>query len=320
MANNNIGIQAVGCYVPSKRLNTLKMGPRLDAKEEFITTKLGFLSLAQKGNQEATSDLCVNAYENLKSKVDSNIDVGCLIVVTQNPDSGGIPHTSAIVHHKLGLQKRIACCDISLGCTGFVHGSSMITAFMRENEIENGLLFTADPYSMIIDPNARDTVMLFGDGATCTLFSHSPKFTLGRSRFVTDSKFHKAIKTADDPNRTLSMIGHEVFRFVAKNVPREVRDCLEENSLSIEQIDQFLIHQGSKFVVETLAMALKINPEKMKFEAGEIGNTVSSSIPIMLADVLKQPQLPKKLLAAGFGVGLSSFVTVLNRVGEKENL
>ena len=37
---------------------------------------------------------------------------------------------------------------------------------MEANELKNGLLFTADPYSKIIDPMDKNTVLLFGDAAT----------------------------------------------------------------------------------------------------------------------------------------------------------
>ena len=312
---SQIGIEQIGCYVPSQRLDNRSQGGALGATEDFIEQKLGFLNLAKKGEQESTSDLCCAAYEDLQSKATfDTAQIGCLMVVTQNPDSGGIPHTSAFVHQKLGLPKSIACCDISLGCTGYVHAASLMTSFMRENDIASGLLFTADPYSVIIDPADRDTTMLFGDGATCTLFSRSPRYRLGRSRFTTGSKFSDAIRTQSDADRTLVMNGSDVFRFVAKHVPPEVKRCLADNQLELAQVDRFLIHQGSKFIVETIAKALEIENERMQFTAHDIGNTVSSSVPIMLAALLEETPLPRTVLAAGFGVGLSSFVSTLHQV------
>ncbi|QDT03532.1 Acetoacetyl CoA synthase NphT7 [Rubripirellula lacrimiformis] len=314
MVNNKLGIEKVGCYLPSARLDTLELGHKLGATDGFVSKKLGFTKLARKPDCEMTSDMCVSAHEDFAEQCHIHPEIGCLAVVTQNPDAGGIPHTSSIVHQKLGLSKRIACFDISLGCTGFVHGASIMIGFMRENGIKNGLLFTADPYSAVVSPSDRDTALLFGDGATCTLISSNPKYTLGRSRYLTDSKHSNAIRTIDNPRRTLSMNGSDVFRFVAKHVPREINDCLYENGLTIDQIDRFLIHQGSKFIVETLAAAIHAEPSKIAFTAETTGNTVSSSIPLMLAKVLQEETAPPtNLLLAGFGVGLSSFVTTLKR-------
>jgi 3-oxoacyl-[acyl-carrier-protein] synthase-3 len=49
--------------------------------------------------------------------------------------------------------------------------------------------------------------------------------------------------------------------------------------------------------------------EKVPFEAGQTGNTVSSSLPMMLKPRLQAP--PPRVLLSGFGVGLSWATMVL---------
>ena len=56
--------------------------------------------------------------------------IECLVLVTQNPDDQGLPHTSAILHNKLKLKSTCSVFDISLGCSGYVHGLSIIKSFM----------------------------------------------------------------------------------------------------------------------------------------------------------------------------------------------
>jgi len=74
-------------------------------------------------------------------------------------------------------------------------------------------------------------------------------------------------------------------------------------------VDLLLVHQGSKYIVETLAKSLQISFEKMPFKAEKVGNTVSSSLPLMLADYLACKY--QCILLSGFGVGLSSATTLL---------
>ena len=57
---------------------------------------------------------------------------------------------------------------MSLGCSGYVYGLYAIKGFMEAAGLKNGLLITADPYSKIVDPEDRNTTMLFGDAATAT--------------------------------------------------------------------------------------------------------------------------------------------------------
>jgi 3-oxoacyl-[acyl-carrier-protein] synthase-3 len=179
---------------------------------------------------------------------------------------------------------------------------------MQGNQMKCGLLFTADPYSKVINPNDRNTSLLFGDGATCTLISNSPRYTVGKTLHHTSGSMCHAIKVEKE-SRHLHMDGNQVFRFVAVNVPRQIEKCLHLNRCNLDEVDLLLVHQGSKYIVETLAKSLQISFKKMPFQAEKVGNTVSSSLPLMLADYLDCTY--KCILLSGFGVGLSSATTLL---------
>jgi 3-oxoacyl-[acyl-carrier-protein] synthase-3 len=313
---NPFGIQAIGVHAPAEGLDSFALGAAFDASPDFIEQKLGFRSLRRKAAGEECSDLCVRAYQDLLARAAGDLAaIDCVAVVTQNPDGGGIPHASAVVHRKLDLNRSVACFDISLGCTGYVHGLSILCGFLRENDFRAGLLFTSDPYSRIINPVDRDTVLLFGDAATCTYVSCQPRYRPGKTTYLTDGRWAEAIQVPDRAGY-LQMNGNQVFRFVAKDVTAQIRHCLAANACTEDDIDLFLVHQGSKYIVDTLAAALKVPQERMPFAAGQLGNTVSSSLPWLLADQLETPKPAKRILLSGFGVGLASATTVLFRMQE----
>ncbi|MCB0745556.1 MAG: ketoacyl-ACP synthase III, partial [Ignavibacteriae bacterium] len=54
--------------------------------------------------------------------------------------------------------------------------------------------------------------------------------------------------------------------------------------------------------------------DKVIFGATDYGNTVSSSIPILLNDVLLNNNSYEKIVLSGFGVGLSWSSTLLNKI------
>jgi 3-oxoacyl-[acyl-carrier-protein] synthase-3 len=85
---------------------------------------------------------------------------------------------------------------------------------------------------------------------------------------------------------------------------------LAANGLSIDEIDYFALHQGSRYIVETIRKRLSIDEHKAPFVAADYGNTVSSSIPIILSEVSVGL---RRIVIAGFGVGLSWASTVLYR-------
>jgi 3-oxoacyl-[acyl-carrier-protein] synthase-3 len=77
-------------------------------------------------------------------------------------------------------------------------------------------------------------------------------------------------------------------------------------------VDAFVFHQGSRNIVETVAKRLAVPMEKVRFCASDYGNTVSSSIPMILADEISRPEV-RTILISGFGVGFSWSSTVLTR-------
>jgi len=109
----------------------------------------------------------------------------------------------------------------------------------------------------------------------------------------------------------LSMLSGNVFKFTMTAVPEQIEACLKENGLSKQDVDLYLFHQGSKFIVDNLGKKLGLAPERAPFEAAELGNTVSSTLPLMLERRLKAG--PRRILMSGFGVGLSWATSVLER-------
>lgn len=306
-----IGIKAVGTYIPSNLIDNYKRVTEFETDKDFIRDKIGFETLSRKSREENTSDLCIKAFEDLFAKTGITGDlIDCMVVCTQNPDGSGLPQTSAIVHQKLRLKDRVAAFDVSLGCSGYIYGISILKSFMLENGLKNGLLFTADPYSKVLNPSDRNTELLFGDAATCTLISDKPKYIILKSRFATDGSGWKSIMV-DKKTSLLSMDGKDVFMFTMKKVPAQIEECLEDNSLKKEDIDIFIFHQASKYIVDNLTKKLNLPSEKVPFSAQKIGNTVSSSIPLILKEKIGTDH--KLILLSGFGVGLSWATTILQK-------
>lgn len=304
-----IGINAIGSYIPPGRIDNISRAKIFDTDTSFIRNKIGFETLARKDKKEDTSDLCVEAYRDLKNKIDPMPEsIDCLVVCSQNPDGFGLPHTSAVIQHKLQLNKDVAAFDVSLGCSGYVYGLSIIQSFMEANGLSRGLLFTADPYSKVLNHEDRNTELLFGDAATCTLLTTRPKYVLLKSLFSTDGSGANAIIRSRQDG-TLQMNGQEVFMFAMKNVPRQVNKCLDINGFGKEEIDIFLFHQGSKYIIDNLCKRMKLPEEKVPFFAKDIGNTVSSTIPLGLQDILGEKY--EHICVSGFGVGLSWATTIL---------
>jgi 3-oxoacyl-[acyl-carrier-protein] synthase III len=305
-----LGIEAIASYIPKKRISNYDRKKKFGITDEFIKDKIGVERIAIKDDSEDTSDLCVSAYENLKKKFDINEnEIEIIVVITQNPDYT-LPQTSAILHGKLGLNTSCAAFDVSLGCSGFVYGVSIIQSFMNANGFKKGLLFTADPYSKIIDPDDKNTSLLFGDAAAVTVISDNPVFVADKFTFATAGKSYKDLICED---KVLYMNGRGIFNFVVKQIPDDIDRVIEKNGLIKDDIDVFLIHQASRIIVSTLTRKMNLPEEKVMYDMHDYGNTVSTSIPILFEKIIHDNKI-KLALASGFGVGLSYASTVFRRV------
>lgn len=303
------GIAAIGTYVPQQRIRCADQAERLSISTETLLSRIGFDTLSLKSSGETTSDLACLAIENLLGKCDIDTqDIGCLIVVTQNPDGYGIPQVSAIVHGRMGWPKTMAAFDISLGCSGYVYALNLLASFLRSMDARYGVLVTADPYSKIVDPEDRDTALLFGDAATATLLARDAAWKIGASDFGTSGDHAGSLLI--DGDRRLRMIGRDVARCCIKEVPYSIGRALEKNALTLEEVDVVLLHQGSRFIVESIGNALGA-AEKTPFVAQDVGNTCCSSVPLGLVDLLEDACPARTIVLSSFGVGLSWGSTVL---------
>lgn len=305
-----IAITHIGTYIPENKVSNLDLLEKFETDENFIRNKIGVVSRTKKEKEEKASDLCIKAFENLMLQTQIELeDIECCVVVTQNPDFN-IPHTSAIVHGAIGLPETCACFDISLGCSGYVYGLSIISAFMQANGMNKGLLFTADPYSDIIDENDKNTALIFGDGATVTfLEQNQPGLVPLGFDFGTKGAGYKNLINEDK----LFMNGRAVFNFTAATVPNSVNKLLENLCIYKDDINRWYLHQGSKYIVDTISMRLGLDSDKVIFDMYEYGNTVSSSIPLLLSSDLDNIQTGQKVGISGFGVGLSWASTILEK-------
>jgi len=103
------------------------------------------------------------------------------------------------------------------------------------------------------------------------------------------------------------MDGIGILTFATAKVPKQVKELLHRNQLTVDDIDLFVFHQASALVLDSLARLLRIPPGKVFTNLEQLGNMVSASIPIALHDVLGDHLIKpgSRVLISGFGVGLS---------------
>ena len=298
-----IGISGISYHIPAQSIDNKDQAKKFNLSNEFLEKRIGVKKLPVKNANQETSDLAIQAIMSLKKEYELNLDkIQALVVVTQNPDGRGLPHTAAIIHEKLLMNDNVATFDVSLGCSGYVYGLSIIKGLMEEAGLSNGILVTCDPYSKVINRENQDCALLFGDASSATLLSDNGDWVFGKPILNTDGSGQRNLYVDIDNN--LKMNGRRIFNFAKKEVPKQIEQILKKHNMNIDQIDLFCLHQGSKAIIDEISKNYPTIKNKFINDILYTGNTVSSSIPILL----KKHALEKKIktvLICGFGVGLS---------------
>lgn len=286
---------------------------------------------------ELASDIAVEAGKRLFAEYEiSPLDIDFILLCTQSPDYR-LPTTACIVQDRLGIPTTAGAFDYNLGCSGYIYGLATAKGLLSAGIAKNILLITAEIYTKHIHPLDRSTRTVFGDGASATLLTPEDIPVIGQFVLCTDGNGAQnlivpsgamvmprtqetAIEREDSNGNVRSldniyMNGPEIYAFTLRVVPELVKNILQKNSIAIDEIDYVILHQANKLVLETLREKLEIPEEKYCIDVEEIGNTVSSTIPIALKRAMDNGN-PKvktgcKILIAGFGVGYSLGGTVL---------
>lgn len=322
-------ISAISYYTPEHRLTNdmlIERYPDGDiVKTEQVT---GIKNRYIAAENEFSSDLAVKASEKLFTEY--NIDrstVDFVIVCTQTPDYY-LPSTSCIVQNALGLSTKTGALDINMGCSGYVYSLGVAKGMVDTSVAKNLLLITVDIFSKFIHPRDKANQVIFGDAATATLVTAGKGlFQLNDFVFGTDGSgagnliikegagrnFKKTFEERTDEygnvlcDSYLYMNGNNVFSFTIQSVPVLVRDVIEKNGTSLDEVDHFIFHQANNFILEYLRKKIKIPAEKFIRNIEGVGNTTSSTIPLAFKDAMNAGAFKtgQKVLLVGYGVGFS---------------
>jgi len=290
---------------------------------DVIYEKTGIRTRHIAGAEECVSDMGVQAAERLFAEHDVDRDsVDFLLFCTQTPDYP-LPTTACLVQERLGLPTSIGALDYNLGCSGYIYGLSLADGLIRSGAAERILLITSEAYSKYIHPTDRSLRTIFGDGATATLVEAADQPSLGHFVFGTDGSGADTLMVADGggcpaeramkprkrkrwPSR-LYMDGPELLQFALGAIPKAVNGVLEKAGIGREEVDYYLLHQATSYLLENVRTRMSLEREELPVELADYGNTVSCTLPILIESMRDGDRLKpgRQSVLVGFGVGLS---------------
>jgi 3-oxoacyl-[acyl-carrier-protein] synthase-3 len=291
-----------------------------------ISQKTGIYRRHIAAENEFASDMAEKAARKLIVENDiAPAEIDFILYCTQSPDYF-LPTTACILQNRLGLPTSCGALDFNLGCSGYVYGLALAKSLINCGLARNVLLLMSETYSKFINPLDKSNKTIFGDAASATLVTEREgAYEICNFSFGTDGsgaenlivKFggtrHKndlGANVFDEQGSfvknesNLFMDGRAIFSFTSSSVPKLVDQVIKANGITKNEVDFFLFHQANKYMLEFIRKKVNIAENKFIYHLENVGNTVSSTIPI----ALKEECLGKKegqILLAGFGVGYS---------------
>lgn len=329
---NHVSIRGISACVPPKVEENRELPFYASPEEaEQVIQATGIERRHVATADIAVSDLCVKAAEQLLAELGWEKDsVDLLALVTQNPDYVNHP-TSFVVHERLGLPESTMCMDFYHGCPGWVVGLSSVIPMLSNGSIKRALLLDGDTVSKDQDASNREERPLFGDAGTATALEYDPGAPTLYFNIGTKSEDGRALAreqggyrhpytvetlqkeldrlagklTKDD--QVDQMDSMDVFSFAITKVPKALKKLCSEYDISLDDVDQLVLHQANKLIVEAIAKRVKLPSEKVVLGMKNYGNTTSASIPLAIvterADIYRSTK--QRSLVCGFGTGLA---------------
>lgn len=332
----NVGIKALAAAVPKRIINNYEYTDYFTAEEvKQVVEKTGVFQRRFASPDTCSSDLCFVAAEKLfEDNGTKRNEIDLLIFISQTPDYR-MPATSVILQDRLGLENDTITLDLNIGCSGFIYALSVAYSMMERSGLRKCLVLDGETRSRIYSPRDRKTAFLFGDAGAAALIERDTSF--GRSYFSLNSdgskenlikikaggyRFPSSAKTrkvrvVDEHGNMRSdehgyMDGGEVFNFVIKEVPTDIKKLIAICGTPLSDIDYFIFHQANMFINSHLSKKLKLDSSQVPSTVGKFGNTSSVSVPLTIVSELHHKIENRKVLMSAFGVGMTWATCIIN--------
>lgn len=326
----SVGVTAMSAAVPKRVINNYEYTEYFSKEEvKEVVDKVGVFERRFVDENTCSSDLCYAAAEKLieDNKINKE-EIDLLIFISQTPDYR-MPATSILLQHRLGLSNSCIAFDVNLGCSAFLYGLSIAFSMVQNGNIRKALVLDGETRSKVYSPKDRRSAFIFGDGGVAALIEKDVKF--GESYFSLNSDGSRADlimikgggyrnmssietlkeKVVDEYGNIRSdeqgyMNGADVFNFVIREIPRDIKKVLDFANKTTEDLDFIVFHQANSFINTYIAKKMKLNMSKIPSTIEKYGNTSSVSVPLTIVSELRDKlKGNKELLLSAFGVGMT---------------
>ena len=295
-------IRGTGGYLPGQPVTNDDLVKRgVDTSDEWIRerTGIGARHLAPEGVM--TSHLAIEASREALTRAGmAATDIDLIILATTTPDLT-MPATAVRVQAALGCRPGIPAFDVQAVCSGFVYALATADAYLKAGLATRALVIGADTISRILDWSDRTTCVLFGDGGGAVILERVDEKTANGRGILSaalhaDGRYEHSLHNdagvgVGQKSGVLTMDGKEVYRHAVNNLASVVDEVLLKSNIKSDSVDWLIPHQANKRIIDHTAKKLNLNTNKVILTIEKHGNTSAASIPLALAEGVRNGQI-----------------------------
>lgn len=286
-------VLGTGAALPDRIVSNRELLARLDTTEDWIVARTGIRTRRRAAPGEATSDLArAAAAAALRDAGVAPSSLDLIVVATATGDHP-MPSTACLLQAALGAE-RAAAFDLNAACSGFVYGLALADQAIAAGAARHVLLVGADTLTRLVDPEDRDTAVLFGDGAGAVVLGRGAgvcAVQLGADGsgamdlVVPAGGSRRPVDAAAlaERSHTMRMQGRDVFRAAVRAMSDGLGVALHRAGCRPRDLRLVVAHQANARILRAVAERLDLPLEALWNDLAELGNTGAASIPIALA-------------------------------------
>ncbi|WP_135077788.1 beta-ketoacyl-ACP synthase III [Terasakiella sp. SH-1] len=308
-------ILGCGSYLPENVVSNDELAQKVDTSDEWIQSRSGIKQRHMAAADELTSDLARKAA--LKAIEHAGIDVqeiDLIVLGTTTPDNT-FPSTATKVQAQLGLTHGFAM-DVQAVCSGFMYALATADNFLKAGQGKTALVIGAETFTRLLDWEDRTTCVLFGDGAGAVILraeeATDESAGILSTHLHSDGRHQNILMVDGGPSSTqttghVRMTGKEVFRHAVVNLADVVKEALQANDLTADDVDWIVPHQANKRILDGTAKKLKIDANKVVITVDKHANTSAASIPLALDVAVRDGRIQRGdlIILEAMGGGLT---------------
>ncbi|NLE65053.1 MAG: ketoacyl-ACP synthase III [Elusimicrobia bacterium] len=321
----NVGIVALGKYLPERQLTNADLERMVETSDEWITTRTGIKERRIAAAGEKTSDLAVKAaLDALKNAPVKAEDIEAIIVATVTPD-GPFPSVACLVQKGIGNHKAFAF-DVNAVCSGFLYAMTTAKQFIATGMVKNALVVAADRFSTLVDWKDRNTCVLFGDGAGAAVLAPVEEGGILADFLTANGEGASLMYVVSETSRTpcdqalevgrlpyIVMHGQELFKHAVPGMAEAVDIAARRAGVALEDIKCVVPHQANDRIIASVAKRAGVDKERFFINIDKYGNISAASVVVALCEAVEEGRIKKgdKIALTVFGAGLVAAANIV---------